>query len=422
VVAGALTTLLFLASSSAMAFLWYADRQIERIDIPELAPEGAPAEGEDPEPVNVLILGNDTRDVLTEEEQARKGTPEDVDGERSDTMILAHFDPARERAVLVHLPRDLRVEIPGHGLDKINAAFAIGGPGLAVRTVRGFAGVPIHHYVEVDFNGFRSMVEALGGVEVCVDRPMYDELAELDLPEAGCYRMDGDTALAFVRARHVEGDEVPDFARIARQQQFIRAVMNKVFSPGSLWRLPDLVLEASRNVTTDADVTATDLIQIGRQLQGLAEADPTGASTVDLRVVPAYNQVIDGIWYVIAEEEATRKLFRRIRQGRPLGDIGTVAERTPPSPAQIRVRVLTRDGEDAAPEVEQLLRDAGFVVLPTKQAPRRFTESVIVHDRNEGIRAEVVGGYFPELAQRVGPLRLLAGAEVGVVVAGEVSR
>lgn len=420
--AGALTTLLFLASSSAMAFLWYADRQIERIDIPELEPEAVPTEGEDPEPVNVLILGNDTRAVLTEEEQERKGTTDDVDGERSDTMILAHFDPARDRAVLVHLPRDLRVEIPGHGVDKINAAFAIGGPSLAVRTVHRFTGVPIHHYVEVDFNGFRSMVQALGGVEVCVDRAMYDELAELDLPEAGCYHMDGDMALAFVRARSVEGDEVPDFARISRQQQFIRAVMNKVFSAGSVWRLPDLVLEGSRNVTTDADVTATDLIQIGRQLQGLAEADPTGASTVDLRVVPAYNQLIDGVAYVVAEEEATRKLFRRIKQGRPLGDIGTVAERTPPSPAQIRLRVFTPDDDDAAAEVEKLLRDAGFVVLPAKRAPRRFTESVIIHDRREGTRAEVVGGFFPELAQRIGPLRLLGGAEVGVVVIGEMAR
>lgn len=408
-VAGIATALVFVASSASLAFLWYADTVIEREPVPSLDTEPSSLER-----VNVLILGSDTREGLSEEEQLRKGSPEDVDGERSDTLILAHFDPEADNAVLIHFPRDLRVEIPGHGTEKINAAFHLGGPDLTVRTVQGFTGVPIHHYVEVSFNGFRSIVEALGGVEICVDRPMFDELAELDLPEAGCYEFDGDTALAFVRARNVEGDVIPDFARIARQQQFIRAVMNKVFSFGSVAKLPGLVTAAARNVTTDQDVSVTDLIELGRELRSLAEVDATGATTVDLRVVPGLTETIDGVSYVVAQQPDARRLFRRLERGQPLGDIGTAQALTPVSPALIRVRVLDAGG--AASEAEELLRDAGFVVLEGAPAPPARSETAILFGKGVRDRAQVVSGFFPGVAIDRGFARALGPAEVAVVV------
>lgn len=410
--AGVLTAALFVASTGALVLLRSADSRITRVPVPELD-----AEPEEPrEPVNVLILGSDTREGLSEEEQLVKGSPEDVDGERSDTIILAHFDPEREQVVLVHFPRDLLVEIPGHGEDKINAAFRLGGPRLAVRTVRRFTGLPVHHYVEVDFVGFRRIVDALGGVEVCVDRPMFDRLAELSLPEAGCYDFDGDTALAFARARNVEGDLIPDFARIARQQQLIRSVVNTIFSVGSVWRLPGLVTAAASNVTTDEDVSVTDLIDLGRELRGLAEVDASGAPAVDLRVVPAVPRDVGGVSYVVAVQPDTRRLFRALREGLDLGDTGTEQALTPPSPGVIRVRVLSAGADARAAAVENLLRDAGFVVLPGGAAPRARAETAILYAKGAEDRAQVLAGFVPGVPTDRGPRRLLQGADLVVVV------
>ena len=178
-----------------------------------------PVTPEEPrEPVNVLLLGSDSRAGLTREERESLSISP-AEGRRSDTIILVHFDPRRGKAVLVHFPRDLRVDIPGRGPGRINEAFRVGGPRLMIRTVRRFSGLPIHHYVEIDFNGFRRLVDSLGGLRMCVDRPMHDQRAGLQIPRAGCYRFDGNRALAFVRARNVEGDLIPDTSENATGEQ-----------------------------------------------------------------------------------------------------------------------------------------------------------------------------------------------------------
>ncbi len=409
VLAGVITLVTFAASSAALGFLWYADTQIDRVPEDEL--RDLEEEPEEPlDPINVLILGSDTREGLEAEEE-QFGTSEMVEGERSDTIILAHFDPQEERAILLHFPRDLLVDIPDHGQEKINAAFTLGGPNLAVRTVGDLTGIPIHHYIEVNFNSFRTIVEALGGVEVCVDRPMIDETAELNLPQAGCYDMDGDIALAFVRARSVEGDLIPDFARIARQQQFIRAVTNKLFSLGSVTRVPDLVRAVAGTVRTDQGLTVTDLLDYGRELQGLAAEDPTGASTVDLRVVPG----VAGPSFVEMLPEA-EELFRRIREDRPLGDLGTTASgEVPPSPAQIATKVVQAGSLGAASRAEDLLRDAGFIVLARDERPPRATSEIVFAAGAEA-QAEVVAGYFPDLPMRQAGAGLLGDADVAVIL------
>lgn len=408
-ITGYVTALVSLLALGAIGLILYADAQIQRVEVSALARE---FNG----PINVLLLGSDTREVLSEEEQETKGGPEDVAGVRSDTIILINLDPNRERATLVHFPRDLLVTIPGHGQDKINAALDIGGPDLVVRTIQRFTGIPIHHYLEVNFVGFRSLVDALGGVEVCVDRPLFDELAELDIPDAGCYTFDGDTALAFVRARNVEGDLIPDFSRIARQQQFIRALLNELISPSSIVQLPSLVQLAARNVTTDTRLTATDLLFLGSQLRDLAGEIGSGKS-VDLRVVPAIPQTIEGISYVIAVQPETQRLFEAIRDGRPLGDLGTVQVGTPLSPALIRVQVLDAGvGQEGTIQVVDLLRRAGFIVLGTSGAPAGEEGSAILYGRGGRALAETVAGFFPGLPIREGSAGVLRGADIAIVV------
>jgi LCP family protein required for cell wall assembly len=409
--AGVLTFVVFVASSTTFAMLALAEGQKDEYTEKELPTDPSP---DDPlKPINVVILGSDTREGLSEEDQESVGTPEMVGGQRSDTLILAQFDPRKDHATLVHFPRDLLVSIPGHGDDKVNAAFTLGGPKLTLSTLRQLTGMRIHHYIEVNFKGFREIVDALDGVEICVDRPMIDPMAQLHLPEAGCYPMDGDTALAFVRARNVEGDEIPDFARIARQQQFIRAVINEVFSPGTLTRLPALVSRAADAVKTDAGLTVTDLVRYARELQGIAAEDPSAASAVDLRIVPSTHELIGGISYVVPTPDA-QALFRRLREGRPLGDIGRVAERTPPSPAQIAVRVVSAGEPEIAEAVKAQVRGAGFIFLGIEQtAPAR---SEIVFSPGFDQAGQVVAGFFDGLPAREGTARELRGADVVIVV------
>jgi LCP family protein required for cell wall assembly len=409
--AGTLAALLAVGAAASIWLLNYIEANRKVVTTPEISEE-IPGE-----PVNVLLLGSDSRAGLSEEEQASKGGPEEVEGERSDTIILAHFDPDRNKAVLVHFPRDLLVEIPGHGEGKINEAFNLGGPRLMLRTVQRFTRLPIHHFVEVDFVGFRRLVNALGGVRMCVDRPMFDELADLRIPRAGCYRFDGSTALAFVRARHVEGDVIPDFSRIARQQQFIRALLNKLLSVNSLTHLPSLVRLATENVTTDDGLSGPEILFYGDKLRDLAQQDPTGSRTVDLRVVPSVPRDIDGISYVIAEQPEAQNLFRALELGRKLRTLGTVQALTNVSPAVVEVWVLDAGATDAAELAESRLRRAGFVVRGIRPAPAGLKRSAILFRPGAENRAVTLSGYFPGLRQRVVPARLLAGADVAVVIA-----
>ncbi|HZB03567.1 MAG TPA: LCP family protein [Actinomycetota bacterium] len=400
------------------AAVWGANLVIELNQHPtvkDIDQELAPVSDFAREPQNVLILGSDARGSLSPEEQARFGTEETVPGERSDTIILMHFDPRREKAVVVHFPRDLRVEIPHHGMDKVNAAYEMGGPRLTIQTIRQFMGLPIHNYVEVDLAGFQEIVDLLGGVRLCVDRPLHDELAGLDIDRKGCHTLDGDQALAFVRARNIEGDQIPDFSRIARQQQFMRAMLNRLVSFGSLLD-SDLVAEALENVRTDERLDGADLIYLGSKLRKLAEEDPSGARSLDFRVVPGDTAEIGGVSYVVPDPGAAEELFRRLEDGRPLGDIGQTLALTLPSPAVIRVKVLST-GSTEAEQALSVLRRAGFIVLHGGSPPAGSEDTQILYREGAGPRAHVVAGYFaPGLPREAVSASILGNAEVAVVV------
>jgi LCP family protein required for cell wall assembly len=370
------------------------------------------------DPVNVIVLGSDTREGLTPGEQEVLGTTEDVGGRRSDTLILVHLDPRREKAILVHFPRDLRVEIPGRGMDKINTAYNVGGPNLVVDTVKRFTGLPIHHYVEVNFVGFREVVDSLGGVRVCVDRPMIDALSGLRIEKAGCSTFNGRRALAFVRARNVEGDAIPDFSRIARQQQFIRALLNKLLRVGTLVN-PGVVRNVAENITTDARLSTTDLLSLGNELRSLAATGSGGATGVDFRTVPSAPEEIGGTAFVVADETKSQKLFDRLRLGEPLGSLGKFQVGTAASPATIKVVVLDAGGGERVAQVQGALHRAGFIVLALRDAPPSLQRSEVLYRTGEEGLAEVVKGFFPNLDVRPAPKGILRGAVVAVLVGND---
>ncbi len=188
---------------------------------------------------------------------------------RSDSILLVRVDPARNRIVQLSIPRDLRVTIPGHGDDRINVAYALGGPALAIRTVRALTGIPINHVVLVDFSGFRDLVDALGGVTI--DNPEKIISNSFDGHPwrfgKGRLHLDGRHALAYARVRENTANPADnDLTRGLRQQRVLQAIAHGLASPGTLLHLPRVGRTIGKPLTTD--LTADDLLELGwRQMR-----------------------------------------------------------------------------------------------------------------------------------------------------------
>ena len=183
-----------------------------------------------------LVVGSDSRQDLTRDERDRLGTGTAA-GQRTDTIMLLHVPDGGGPTVLVSVPRDSYVAIPGHGKNKINSAYAFGGPQLLVRTVEQATGLHVDQYVETGLGGYADLVDAIGGVRVCVKKAMKDPKAHIDL-KPGCQDMDGKTALGYARSRYTDPAR-GDLSRVEHQRQVLAAIAGKTLSPGVIlmpWR------------------------------------------------------------------------------------------------------------------------------------------------------------------------------------------
>ena len=203
-------------------------------DVRRVAPAGlSAAPGRS---MTVLLVGSDSRaDLAPGQDSFGK-----IAGQRSDAIMLMRTNPSPGPASVLSIPRDLYLPIAGTGKsNRINTAYA-GGPDRLVQTITTSLGIPIDHYVEVNFDGFRGIVDSVGGLNINFPAPARDILAELNVPTAGCVHLDGKQGLAYVRSRHYEflengvwkTDPTSDFGRIARQQDFIRRMIKKAISKG----------------------------------------------------------------------------------------------------------------------------------------------------------------------------------------------
>lgn len=181
---------------------------------------------------NWLLVGSDSRTGLTPEQEAGLSTGGNTGPDRTDTIILVHISNGGE-PTMVSIPRDSYVSIPGYGQDKINASFAFGGPQLLTQTVEVATGLHIDHYAEIGFGGFAGIVDSIGGVDVCLEQPMVDPLAGIDLPP-GCQELSGTQALGFVRSR---ATALADLDRMNNQRKFMSALLAKATSP-TTWLNP----------------------------------------------------------------------------------------------------------------------------------------------------------------------------------------
>jgi LCP family protein required for cell wall assembly len=198
-------------------------REVDKVD---WEPDGARPDNQDG--TTYLLVGSDSRAGLSKEERKKLSTG-NAGGGRTDTIMLLHTGSGPN--VLLSIPRDSIVDIPGHGTTKINAAYAFGGPPLLVETIEKSTGIRIDDYVEIGMGGVAGLVDAVGGIEVCPKQNMKDKLAGLNIKK-GCQEVDGTTALAYARSRHASA--TGDIDRVRRQREVVAAVGSKVLSPWSV--------------------------------------------------------------------------------------------------------------------------------------------------------------------------------------------
>jgi LCP family protein required for cell wall assembly len=279
------------------------DNNIKRI------PGALPTETDRPakivaEAQNWLFVGSDRR-------------PGEAGNQRADSIMIVHIPADRKHVFLVSIPRDSYVPIPGHGQNKINAAYAFGGPRLLISTVERLTGVHIDHFASLDFAGFVAMTKAVGGVEVTVAQQVHDPANKVTWPK-GKVVLEGEKALLFVRQRY--GLPGGDFDRIKRQQVFLKALADKVISKGTLtdpFALNELLEAATTSISVDSEVSLGTLRDLALELKDLR-----GHQLVSATVPLKGTDMVKGMSIVRLDAEAGKRLFETIRTDTMAADAG----------------------------------------------------------------------------------------------------
>jgi LCP family protein required for cell wall assembly len=400
---------------------------------------------------NYLILGSDSRSHLTPSEQGNFGSNNAIGGSaRSDVIMLVHTQVGQQTTIL-SFPRDLWVNIPGIGKNKINASFEggidHGGPELVARTIHDLTGLRISHFLYVDLAGFQRVVNTINGVDMCipafdVNTPgwvtqesatgastevyvsevgrIVDPNTGLDL-KPGCQHLDGAEALSYVRSRSLPCDSIPDFGRIGRQQAFLRAVLNRLLQPSEILHLPGMVGSVLSNLQRDEGLSIADLVHLTGQLQGVSTGD------VVFRDVPATPGTAQPSWSqiplsILTIDPSAQQLFTALREGRPLpAQTGTsFAGGVSISPANIDLPVIDHSSGGKAAGVETVASQSGFIVAAGVLAYTALGSSVkgsaIAYAAGHENEASVVSKYFGSLPVKEVPASELGSYHVAVFV------
>jgi LCP family protein required for cell wall assembly len=271
------------------------------------------------EPLNVLVMGSDTRDGAGNNIDGLKGG-----GERSDTTILLHLSADRKRAYGISIPRDLLVDrpeckkengtkIPGATNTMWNGAFALGGPACTIQQFEQITGIRLDHFVVVDFEGFVGMVDAIGGVEMCIPEDIDDPAHDIHIA-AGTRKLKGKQSLNYVRERYVVGDG-SDVGRMKRQQAFIASMAHRVVTAGTLAR-PDRLIRfldsATKSLTVDPGLkNVTKLAELGNQFKGI------GLDNIQFITIPIMAAPSDPNRLAWKQPEAGQ-VWAKLRKDKPL--------------------------------------------------------------------------------------------------------
>ena len=360
-------------------------------------PDDCPVTERQPgKPFNALLVGSDSREGLTPEEQLELGANA-VPGQRADTLILAHLDPATERVILVQFPRDLWVPIAGGGENRINSALE-NGPGQLIRTMENLTGLDINHYIQVNIAGFRDLIDAIDGVDLCIpEETEYDSNTGFQVTKPGTIHFDGELAIRYVRSRHIFPGG--DFDRIANQQRFIAAALDKVTSvgtlldPGRVLKLADI---AGKNLRTDKNMTILGLKNLANQLRTL-DPDLYEAYTVPNK---GFGRVGEAS-IILPDEAGMEFVFDALARNESPAEADGVPNIDPHT-----VRVGVYNGVDlfrpyAGDARDDLLAATGgsgegFQIADVANAPHfKFKQTLIRYEAGNEERAELVAAVIP---------------------------
>jgi len=419
VAAATAAILVFVATGIAWGFKSWVDASSQQVDA--LDPnskdiqDAAKQRGDE----NFLLVGSDTRAGASAEDGV--GNDKQIVGARSDTVMVAHIPAGRERAVVVSFPRDLEVRRPACGgwdpksgnytgeqkpaaeQVKLNTAYQIGGPKCVTKLVQQMSGLMINHFVGIDFHGFKGMVDAVRGVQVCVEKPLKDDVLGTVVPEAGeNVTLTGDQALNFVRARHVQGDLTSDYGRIIRQQRFLSSLLRKAMSSEVLLdpgKLSDFVQAFSKSTFGD-NIGIDQMITLGQSLQGIQ------AGKVTFITVPTVGEANDRGNEDLRVDD-TKSLFRAVREDTPLpGEkSGTqqlqAAVKTAPAPVDpksIKLQVFNGGnptGGIAGGTADQLA-EFGYQIVWVDAAPEPVKKTIIKYGKGNEAKARLLQTSVPD--------------------------
>ncbi|WP_344525567.1 LCP family protein [Streptomyces albiaxialis] len=363
--------------------------------------------------MNILVVGSDSRAGAN----AKYG--KGMRTMQSDTLMVVHLSADRKWATVMSLPRDSYVRIPscdrGDGTTsaphsfKINESFAIGGSkgdisraaACTIKTVEANTGLRMDHFMSLDFQGFKGMVNALGGVEVCPKEPIHDAKAHLDM-EPGCQTVRDEKALGYVRSRYSMGDG-SDLGRIGRQQEFMRALAEKarkkVTSPDELYGFLD---ETTKSLTTDKDLAGLKpLYNLANEVKGIPK------DRLTFLTVPNYPRQADvpsDKANVVWQYPQAAGLFDKLAHDKEVDKEQLEASSKDPVPTRsVRVRVLDGTGTGGrAAEAAEDLRELGFTVASTGDAPEPVRRTTVGYPDALRRSAEVLAARLPYAAERGG--------------------
>ena len=320
------------------------------------------ASGDD---LTFLIVGSDSREGL--DDLTNFGS---AGGARGDVIMLARVDSADSTVQLLSIPRDLWVDIPGHGSNRINASYAFGGSSLMVQTIKENLGVEVNHYVEIDFLGFAALVDELGGIEIAFPYAARDAKSGLDVA-AGSQTLDGGEALAYARSRSYQeyrngswvSVDANDIGRTARQQEVVRAIMAELKQPSSITEAGSVASAMADHMTIDSGLANASVGALAWEFKGILSGDFIGVT------LPTKGATIEGKSVVVAVEPDASEVLTAFRSGGSVGD------------QVFRVQVLNGNGiAGSAGRLAADLEDEGFEIGSMADASRddHSTTKVVV--------------------------------------------
>ncbi|NNC39823.1 MAG: LCP family protein [Acidimicrobiia bacterium] len=318
----------------------------------EVVDELSATPGAATDPSTFLLIGSDSRENIPDDFDDFFGV---APGQRADVIMLLQVLPDEGRAQILSIPRDLKVELDGYGIQKINAAYAFGGGSLLVSSVREATGLPIHHYVEVDFAGFAAIVDEVGGVSINFPNPARDGKSGLSVP-AGLQHLDGEEALAYARSRSYQESQdgqwvsvdATDIGRMGRQQELIFAILSSIKRPSTITQAEDLIVAVGEHLEVDAALVRRGFLDLAWAMRDIRPG------SIDTFTYPTVTEVIDELYYEVPDEPAAGELLASFGSGESSDDVFASA---------IHVEILNGNGtKGIAGTYADSLEQEGFVV------------------------------------------------------------